>query len=109
MALRGREPVGQPVMNRALYCGYAAAVLCIAVGLASPPPASAITAELAKKCQRLAAKAYPPVLAGMKKGNAANERAYFKECLSKDGNMPEPEPQPAAPAKPQKPAPKANQ
>lgn len=83
----------------------AAAAVCVCLMVASPP-ASALTAELAKKCQRLAAQAYPPVLAGMKKGNAANERAYFKECVSKDGNMPEPEPHSANPAEPPKPGPK---
>jgi hypothetical protein len=73
--------------------------------LLSPAPAGAITAELAKKCQRLAAKAYPPVLAGTKNGHAAKERAYFDECVSKGGNMPEPTPEPAqaAPKAPQTP------
>jgi len=68
----------------------------------------ALTAELAKKCQRLAAKAYPPVVTGMKKGNAANERAYFKECVSKGGDMPEPTPKPQKqdPVKAQKVTPK---
>lgn len=52
-------------------------------------PASAITAELAKKCRALALKAYPPPPTGSKSGNAAQMRGYYTNCLSHDGNVQE--------------------
>lgn len=62
-------------------------------------PASALTAELAKKCRAFAVKAHPPKLAGSKTGSAAAERQYFKDCVAKGGHVPEPE----APAPAQQP------
>ena len=50
-------------------------------------PAAAITADLAKKCQALMIKAYPPVLAGSKHGTAKEERQYYQTCLAKGGQM----------------------
>ena len=50
-------------------------------------PASAITAELAKKCRELAFKAHPPVAIGSKKSNAKGQQEYFRTCVSKNGNM----------------------
>ena len=82
----------KPVMKQAAVWLCAASLLGMSLGLLPPAPASAITVEVAKKCRALADKAYPPVLPGMKKGNAANERAYFSECVSKGGDMPEPAP-----------------
>lgn len=57
------------------------------VALLSISAKAAPTPELAKKCQRLAVKAHPPTLPGKKGGSAQAERAYFAECLRKDGNM----------------------
>jgi hypothetical protein len=52
-------------------------------------PASAITAELAKKCRSLALKAYPYKLVGQPgPGNAQAQRSYFSQCVAKQGNMP---------------------
>ena len=54
--------------------------------------ASAITAELAKKCEALTAKAFPPrqagnPAAGSAKGTARDQLAYFKKCLDSGGKM----------------------
>jgi hypothetical protein len=54
--------------------------------------ASAITVELAKKCNDLTAKAYPPRVignpaAGSAKGTAQDQRDYFSKCVAKDGNV----------------------
>lgn len=51
-------------------------------------PASAITAELAKKCRALAIKAHPWKRPGEKGGTAQVQRDYFSECLAKGGDMP---------------------
>jgi hypothetical protein len=51
-------------------------------------PAGAITAELAKKCRDMAVRAPPPQPAGTNP-YAAAERSYFRECVSKGGNMDE--------------------
>jgi hypothetical protein len=67
-------------------------------------PATAISADLAKKCRDLAIKAYPYTLPGMKAGNAESQRAYFKDCVAKGGNMSAdhqtPDPKRAEPGKP---------
>jgi len=54
--------------------------------------ASAVTAEVAKKCAALTAKAYPPRVpgnpaAGLAKGTAQFERDYFNKCVANRGNM----------------------
>lgn len=59
-----------------------------------PAPASAITAEVAKKCNALIAKEFPPreignPAAGSKKGNGRDQRAYFNKCVANNGNMEE--------------------
>jgi hypothetical protein len=66
-------------------------LVCIAVGW-MVGGASAATAEIAKKCAALTAKAYPPRMpgnpaAGLAKGTAQAERAYFNKCVATRGNM----------------------
>jgi hypothetical protein len=80
--------VGDAMVNRKLVL---AALVLIAVG-PIPTGASAITAELAKKCELLMAKAYPPrqagnPAAGSTKGTAQDQRAYFNKCVANDGKM----------------------
>jgi hypothetical protein len=70
---------------------------------AAPKPASAISADLAKKCRDLAFKSHPYKLPGEKgPGSAVAERAYFTECVAKNGDMPSAPPKednaPKAPA-----------
>jgi hypothetical protein len=67
------------------------ALVCIAVA----PNASAVTAEVAKKCNDLPAKAFPPRVvgnpaAGSAKGSAQDQRAYFNKCVANGGKMEEP-------------------
>jgi hypothetical protein len=67
------------------------ALVCIAVGCMTGS-ASAVTAELAKKCQALTAKAFPPRVpgnpaAGSAKGTGRSERDYFNKCVANGGNM----------------------
>jgi hypothetical protein len=62
-----------------------------AVGLA-PTDASAISLEIAKKCNSLVAKAFPPrepgnPAAGSSKGTAQDQRNYFNKCVTNGGNM----------------------
>ena len=58
--------------------------------------AGAISVAVAKKCDALTAKAFPPRVignpaAGSAKGTGADERAYFKKCVANGGKMPDPE------------------
>lgn len=75
-----------------LKSGSALAVLvCVAVG-GSASGASAVTAEVAKKCEALTAKAYPPSVpgnpaAGTAKGTGPAERKYFSNCVAHGGNI----------------------
>jgi hypothetical protein len=73
------------------FGGAPAALLCIGVGLTTAS-ASAVTVEVAKKCEALTAKAYPPrepgnPAAGRAKGTGQSERTYFNECVANGGNM----------------------
>jgi hypothetical protein len=54
--------------------------------------ASAITAELAKKCEALTAKAFPPRVignpaAGSAKGSGKDAQAYFNKCIKNGGRV----------------------
>jgi hypothetical protein len=65
--------------------------LCSLVGL-MPIAASAITAEVAKKCNVLLGKEFPPRVpgnpaAGSTKGTAQSQRDYFNKCVANGGNM----------------------
>jgi hypothetical protein len=56
--------------------------------------AFAVTADLARKCQVLTAKAYPPrepgnPAAGSDKGTGQVQRDYFSKCLANSGNVDE--------------------
>jgi hypothetical protein len=56
--------------------------------------ASAVSVEVAKKCNALTAKAFPPRVvgnpaAGSAKGTGADQRAYFRDCVAKQGKMPD--------------------
>jgi hypothetical protein len=65
------------------------AVVAICVLALPSRPASAITAELAKKCRALAIKAHPPQPAGTKTGAEQAQRDYYRDCIAKSGNMQE--------------------
>ena len=58
----------------------------------APERASAISVEVAKKCNALIAKEFPPrepgnPAAGSTKGSGADQRAFFSRCVANNGNM----------------------
>jgi len=64
---------------------------CTALG-SVPDRASAITAELARKCSALTAKQFPPrepgnPAAGSAKGSGRDQRAYFDKCVANGGKV----------------------
>jgi hypothetical protein len=66
--------------------------LFVLIAALLPNGASAITAELAKKCNALVYKQFPPrqagnPAAGSTKGNGLAERDYFKKCVDNNGKM----------------------
>ena len=69
------------------------AVAVFLAGTGFPPiEASAITVEVAKKCNVLLEKAFPPRVvgnpaAGSAKGTSQEQNAYFKKCVANGGNM----------------------
>ena len=70
------------------------ALVCLAIGLMSGS-ASAITVELARKCNAMVAAAFPPrqlgnPAAGSEKGSGRQMQGYFKKCVENEGKMPEP-------------------
>jgi hypothetical protein len=73
------------------FATIASLLLFLAAAFA-PTGASAITVEVAKKCNVLLAKAFPPRVAGnpaagSSKGSSKDERDYFKKCVDNGGNM----------------------
>ena len=62
-------------------------------------PATAITADLAKKCREMAIKAHPPPNSPGNKAYAQAERDFFRECVSKNGQMKDNSPPKAPPPK----------
>jgi hypothetical protein len=67
------------------------ALVCIGIGTTSGS-ASAITAEVARKCDVLTMKAFPPRVvgnpaAGSAKGTGQSEQSYFHKCVANGGNM----------------------
>jgi len=63
------------------------ALLALAALLSAQAPANAITAELAKKCRAMAAKAHPTPRVGTKSGEQKAQTAYFRDCVAKDGKI----------------------
>jgi hypothetical protein len=71
--------------------GALAALVWIAVAPMTDS-ASAVTVEVAKKCNALIVKAFPPreignPAAGSAKGTAQAQRNYFRKCVANGGNM----------------------
>ena len=67
-------------------------LVCIAVGCMNDG-ASAVTAEVANKCDALTAKAFPPRVpgnpaAGLAKGTVQSQRDYFNKCVANGGHAP---------------------
>jgi hypothetical protein len=66
------------------------------------PAANAISVELAKKCRDMAIKSHPPPLRPGGKAYAQAEREFFRDCVSRNGEMPEansPETKPGRPSR----------
>jgi hypothetical protein len=69
-----------------------AVALLLATITLAPIEAQAIDVNVAKKCNALLAKQFPPrepgnPAAGRTKGNGQGERDYFKKCVDNGGNM----------------------
>jgi len=64
---------------------FTASLMFVQIVVLSESPATAISADLAKKCRDMAIKAHPPLLGN--KPYAQSERDFFRECISKNGQM----------------------
>ena len=83
-------------MRAKLRSGTAIVVASGVVYLLVTPSASAVTVEVAKKCDILIEKAYPLRVpgnpaAGHQHGTTREIQDYFNKCVANDGNMPTPE------------------
>jgi hypothetical protein len=68
------------------------AVLSAAAVVATTDTAPAVTADVAKKCAALTARAYPPRVpgnpaAGSIRGTGLAEQDYFRRCVANGGNV----------------------
>lgn len=71
--------------------GLALILPCLALPITAHS-AFAITVEVAKKCQALQAKAFPPRMpanpaAGLMHGTGREAAAYFRKCVENGGNV----------------------
>jgi hypothetical protein len=69
-------------------------LVCIGVGATINNPSAAPSAEVAKKCAALTAKAFPPRVAGnpaagSARGTGQSEQSYFSKCVANGGNIDE--------------------
>lgn len=66
-------------------------LVCIAL-LPLMDSASAVTLEVAKKCNALVDQAFPPLVIGNpaagRKGTAKARQDFHRECIANDGKMP---------------------
>jgi hypothetical protein len=66
--------------------------------IANSSPTFAVTAEVAKKCEILLNKAFPPRVpgnpaAGSAKGSGHDAQLYFKKCVASGGKPPNESPE----------------
>jgi len=74
--------------------GIASLTLVCAAMLAHTNDASAITVEVARKCQASTSKAFPPrepgnPAAGSARGSGLDQQNYFKRCVTNGGRVDE--------------------
>jgi hypothetical protein len=79
------------VFSKVKSVSMSVALIGIAVG-STTSGASAVTAELARKCSALMAKAYPPrepgnPAAGSANGNGLAAQTYYQKCLTNNGKV----------------------
>ena len=75
-----------------ILVGIASLTFVCAAMLAHTNDASAITVEVARKCQALTSKAFPPrepgnPAAGSAKGSGLDQQIYFKRCVANGGRV----------------------
>jgi hypothetical protein len=69
-------------------------LVCIGVGATIDDASAAPSADVAKKCAALTAKAFPPRVAGnpaagSARGPGQSEQSYFSKCVANGGNVDE--------------------
>jgi len=78
------------------HCGILVLALAAVISATPQQAFAAPTAEVAKRCLHYAYIVYPFKMPGAAPASGARE-AYFRDCLSKDGDVPEPSPPPKKP------------
>jgi hypothetical protein len=82
--------VGSKVARKVARTVARVSVLVLVASSAGNNTASALTAELAKKCREMMVGAHPPQPAGSSTGSAQQERSYFLACVDRAGKMDQP-------------------
>lgn len=77
--------------DKILFGSASLALVCAAM-LSHTNDASAVTVEVARKCQALTSKAFPPrepgnPAAGSAKGSGLDQQSYFKRCVANGGRV----------------------
>jgi hypothetical protein len=87
-------------MPKMLTFLHASAIAGVIASATMVQPASAISADLAKKCREMMVKARPVEPAGSSRGSAQAERDYFRQCIDRQGKMDDPPSPPSPPSPP---------
>jgi hypothetical protein len=79
------------MLEKSSWKGAVLVLTCVGL-LSVPDRVSAITVEVARKCNALIAKEFPPrepgnPAAGSPKGSGREQRAYFAKCVANGGKM----------------------
>jgi hypothetical protein len=75
---------GQSFANRTI----GALIVAILLIVCAISQVDALSVELAKKCRDMAIKSHPPPIPPGNKAYAQAERDFFRECVSRNGQMP---------------------
>jgi hypothetical protein len=81
------------MLEKSSWKGALLVLTCVGL-LSVPDRVSAITVEVARKCNALIAKEFPPrepgnPAAGSLKGSGREQRAYFAKCVANGGKTDE--------------------
>jgi len=74
-------------MNAIRNCMRGLVIAAIVAFVGASEPASAITADLAKKCRELALKAHPTPRPGTKAGAGKAQQDFYRDCVAKNGKV----------------------
>jgi hypothetical protein len=83
---------GETVLANVRSAGLHVLIIGVALWALAPQRATAVTVDVAKKCNALVSKAFPPRVpgnpaAGSAKGTPQDVREFYQKCVANRGNV----------------------